>query len=130
MRTIAILISVFSFAALAAASITWYALESGRLYRLAQDVDLAPSGPRFEAGLTLRYLGSEDLSIPGAAVTLMKFDQEPCERPDLKTQMEIILPSGNPESSSVGVQIEKGCRWEIFVEQKDLFTKSLFAEGE
>ncbi len=117
-------VALLAFNAHGVAARPWNTFEEGRTYLLTQRLRLGNSGPDFAVGFPLRFLSEDSLQIPGAAVTLLTFVQESCDKPELSSEMEIILTYGNDENTSVGVQIAPGCRWEIFVEQKDLSTPS------
>lgn len=115
----------FTAALLLLAPLSWFDLDSGQRVELTQKISLGEKV--FPAGTSLELVSKEPLAIPGASLELLKLEQAPCPRPEWESEMEIVLPDGNPESSSVGIQLEQNCRWWVYVEEKDLFTPSFFA---
>ncbi len=112
------------------APVTWMDLDTGQEFRLTQPIELGASGPAFPEGTTLSLISREPLSIPGAPMELLGLEQIPCAHPEWTSDMEIITPLGNDERSAVGVQLDPGCQWKVYVETKDLFTPSFFARTE
>lgn len=110
-----------------AAPLDWNSLAEGDALVLTQKIQLGNPEPFFPAGTSLRLESREPLAMPGALLMLYRLTQSPCPHPEWESGMEIVTPAGNPESSAVGVQLGKGCQWEIFLEQKDLSTSSFFA---
>jgi hypothetical protein len=102
----------------------WFDLEVGQGLALTQEVVLG--GNPFKAGTELWLEDKEPLSVPGAPISFFTLYQSPCENPNLQSDLEIVVPTGNPESSAVGVELSRGCNWGIYVEDKDAFTPSFF----
>ena len=103
------------------AALSWMDLEPASPVRLTEKVTLGE--PSFPAGTRLFLEEKEGLGIP---VVRYKLREADCAHPEWESEMVIITPRGNEESSAVGVQLSRGCTWEVFVEQKDLLTPSLF----
>jgi len=114
-------------ALLLATPVSWYELETGDILSLAQDVHLEHAGHALPEGSAYRLIKKEPLSIPGAPMIYLGLEQAPCPQPEWESEMEIVVPRGNPERSAVGVELRPGCLLGIYVEQKDLFTSSLFS---
>jgi hypothetical protein len=108
-----------------AGALPWSELEVGSRYQLAQEVRLGES-PVFPVGMALALENQEPLSVPGEPLEYFEFRQLPCANPETTSEIEIVLPAGNEEASSVGVELQAGCLWGIYVESKDLFTPSIF----
>jgi hypothetical protein len=109
-----------------AAPLPWFDLEVGKGFVLTQEVVLG--GHPFAAGTQLFLEDSEPLPVPGAPLSFYTLYQSPCREPEAASQLEIIVPEGNPESSAVGVELSEGCNWGIYVEGKDLFTPSFLGQ--
>ena len=107
------------------ARLPWFDLEIGQGLVLTQEVVLG--GHPFKAGTQLFLEDREPLSVPGAPISFYTLYQSPCLEPESASQLEIIVPEGNAESSAVGVELTEGCNWGIYVEDKDLFTPSFLA---
>lgn len=103
----------------------WFDLEVGQGLVLTQEVVLG--GHPFKSGTQLYLEDREPLSVPGAPISFYTLYQSPCLEPESASQLEIITPEGNAESSAVGVELTEGCNWGIYVEDKDLFTPSFLA---
>lgn len=115
--TLALLFSLLSV-------LNWTDLNPAEPLILRQEVKLGEAA--FPAGTHFSLLSSEPLDLPGAPLVLFHLMKTPCEQPAQTHEMEIIVPEGAPEASSVGVELEAGCRWGVYVEQKDLLERSLF----
>lgn len=102
----------------------WFELEPNAEYSLSQDITVG--GHPFSAGTRLFLEEREPLSVPGAPLSFFVLHEVKCLEPDSASQLEIILPEGSPTGSEVGVELSEGCNWGIYVEDKDLFTPSLF----
>lgn len=106
------------------AALSWMDLEPSQGVQLTEKVTLGE--PSFPAGTRLLLEEKEGLGIP---VVRYKLREAECAHPEWESEMAIITPRGNEESSAVGVQLSRGCAWEVFVEQKDLLTPSLFTSS-
>lgn len=104
--------------------IAWNEPEIGDKLALTQDIDLVSA--KFPAGKALRLREVEPVAVPGAPLFLYTLTEEVCETPEAQTDLEIVTPNGNPESTAAGVQVSPGCVWEIYLEQKDFYTPSFF----
>lgn len=107
-------------------TVPWSEVETGDRLVLSQKVELGETGLSFSEGTKLQLLSIEPLALPGAPLLYLTLDQSPCEKPDAETGIEIVVPKGNAESSSVGIELTANCRWGIYLEQKDVFNPSLF----
>lgn len=105
----------------------WSDLEVGNSLRLTQAITLGESGPKFPENTRLVLSDIEPLELPGAPMVYLHLRELDCAHPDWRSDIEIVLPRGNPEASAVGVELAPNCRWGIFVEQKDLLQPSFLA---
>jgi hypothetical protein len=116
-----------TLALLMLSSLSWNNVDpEGQVFALTEKVTLGD--PYFPTGTELRLLEREPLTFPGANLMLYRLTQEPCAHPEWSSEMQIITPAGNQESSAVGVELGRGCQWSIYVEQKDLATSSFFRQ--
>ena len=104
--------------------LNWSEPGVGDRLALTQDIDLISVS--FPSETVLRLDAIEAVSVPGAPLVLYRLTQEKCDNPKAQSEIEIVTPKGNADSSAVGVQLLEGCVWEIYVEQKDLLTPSFF----
>jgi hypothetical protein len=105
--------------------LSWSELDPAEPLLLRQKIQLGEAA--YAPGTRFSLLGSEPLDLPGAPLVLFHLMKTPCAHPQQTHGMEIIVPEGGPEASSVGVELETGCRWSVYVEQKDLLQPSLFS---
>ncbi len=121
-----------AFALALLTALPWFDLEPEQTLRLTQKIALgqAAEQPSYPAGTSLVLREREPLAVPGAPLLLLKLEEASCAHPEWQSELEIITPAGNDESSAVGVQVYQGCRWEIYLEQKDLLTSSFFSAAE
>jgi len=59
-------------------------------------------------------------------VMLYIFDYKNCPGPAMKTDMEIIPVNGTSPVVEIGAQLEENCELNIYIENKDLMSTSLF----
>jgi hypothetical protein len=121
-----LILSLFSFNAFAS---EWSDLVKGKEYRITQDLQLSQkerSGSKLDIsqGDKVRLNSAEALSAIG--VTLYVFDYKNCPGPAMTTEMEIIPVQANRPVIEVGAQLETNCELHIYLENKDLKSKSLF----
>jgi hypothetical protein len=105
--------------------LSWTELDPAEPLWLRQEIKLGEVA--YAPGTRFSLLGREPLGLPGAPLVLFHLRKTPCEQPQQTHGMEIVVPEGGPEASSVGVELETGCRWSVYVEQKDLLQPSLFS---
>jgi hypothetical protein len=122
--------SLLSALLILAAPLSWTDLQPGEKLQLTEKITIGENGPSFPAGTALHYESAEPLDIAGYPVLFLKLKEIQCAHPEWNHEMEILVPKGNPESSSVGVELKPGCNWGIYVEQKDLFQPSFFTRSE
>ena len=107
--------------------LAWNEPEVGDRLALTQEISLGSSN--FTPGKTLRLQELEPLDISGSPLMHYLLVEESCEHPEAQSEMEIITPNGNDDSTAVGVELNPGCNWEIWLEQKDLYTSSFFSKA-
>ena len=59
-------------------------------------------------------------------VSIYRLQYKNCPGPAMKTEMEIIAVKNTAPMVEVGAQLEENCMLEIFIENRDLMTDSLF----
>ncbi|HXH73734.1 MAG TPA: hypothetical protein VNJ08_02125 [Bacteriovoracaceae bacterium] len=125
MRLIFVLLLI-SFNAFA---IEWRDLEVLKTYQLSQNFQL-PQTERSGSGMDFTkgevVLLKEQLPLSGFNVMLYIFKYIPCPGQDMQTDLEIIPVQGTSPVIEIGTQLEKGCELNVYIEVKDLFTKSFF----
>lgn len=118
-----ILLSVFTISA-QASSLKWSEVE-GTPLAAVQDI-YHSSGQEFSRGTKFRF---EDLTA-GASFLSIQFRGEQCRNAEIESdEIDLVIPPGGSESTSVGIQVGKDCLLRVFVETKDLQTDSFFGDG-
>lgn len=106
----------------------WNDLEANKIYRLSQTfqlqtIDRSRSLLDFRSGE--RFQLAEVVGLDMINVTLYSFYLHNCPGQALKTDMKIIPVRATSPVVEIGAQVDK-CRLEIFIENKDVLTKSFF----
>ncbi len=106
----------------------WNDLAAQEKYTLTQSFQL-PQTERSSSFIDImqgdQMILNEIIGLDMIKVTLFKFNYLNCPGMDLKTEMEIIAVNNSVPVIEVGALLEK-CTLEIFIENKDLMTNSLF----
>jgi hypothetical protein len=121
------LLSLLSSVNVQALPLEWQDMERDSRVLLTQSLELKGS-----RGETIRLPVDQVLTLEevyplsGLSVVNYVFRETPCGMPDSESEMELILPKGNPSGAEVGVTYLKGCALEIYVETKNLGQTSFF----
>ena len=119
-------VAIFLFSILCSMNslaLDWYDLDLDQSYKLDKTLVFEKEGIKLEKGESFKFY--ESIALP-ANVVLYQFEVENCPGPDLTTDMIIVDPSRETNDPSVGVQLAESCSLEIYVETKDIMSKSLF----
>lgn len=120
--------SLFLICALAlsaqASDLKWSEVEESTLVSL-QEIRHS-SGQEFSVGTKFQF---QDLVVGGGFLSF-QFRGEKCRNAEIVSdEIDLIIPPGGNERTSVGVQVGKDCLLQVFVETKDLQTQSFFGDG-
>lgn len=122
-KSILSLLFLFSFQAYC---LDWYDFDLDQTFILKKDLVFDQTELTLNKGNRFKLYDIISLLIN---VSLYQFEVEQCPDPNANTEMIIVDPSApNNEllDASVGVQLQKSCLLEVYVETKDLFSPSLF----
>lgn len=125
MRLFFILLMV-SFNALA---VQWTELEDGTEYKITQNFQLSQlerSGSKLDISRGDSVELKETIPLSMINVMLYIFDYKNCPGELMSTEMEIIPVLLTSPVVEIGAQLEKKCELHIYIETKDLMSKSLF----
>lgn len=103
-----------------AENVQWYDLEMYNRYTLTQDITF-DNGISFKTGQKFDMF---DFIAGGIPVAYFGMHSVDCKNPDDTAEL-IIVEVGNKK---IGAQLEEGCNLSLYVELKDFFTPSTFAE--
>lgn len=105
----------------------WRDLEVLQTYKLKQDFQLPQkerSGSLLDFSKEEELVLKEKMALSGIGVMLFIFKYVPCPGQEMETGMEIIPVQGTDPMIEIGAQLEAGCEFNVYVEIRDLFTKS------
>jgi hypothetical protein len=107
-----------------AQSADWADIEIGKNYVLNQSISF-PGVIDFHPGENAEVT---DLTVGGVPIIYFEVHFSDCKNPEFESEM--ILMNPNPEDAgndrSIGLALEKNCTMGIWVEPKDIYTKSIF----
>jgi hypothetical protein len=117
---------IISFNAIA---IEWTELSEKSSYKITQDFQLTQlerSGSKLDISKGDKVYLKEVMPLSAVNVILYIFDYKNCPGPALKTDMDIIPVHGTSPLVEIGAQLEENCELNIYIENKDLMSNSLF----
>lgn len=119
-----------SFNLYAAGNVSWYDFEYNQKTKLTQSIQLKQlherSGSLIEIKQGDGFVLRNAMGLGSLNVVLFTFDYLNCPGPQMRTDMEIIPVKNTYPVVEIGAQLTQNCKLEIFVENKDLMTKSFF----
>lgn len=124
MKKIIFLVSLVFSTSIFAANLEWYDLEMYGRYFLKQDITF-DNGISFKAGEQFDML---DFIAGGVPVAFFQMHQVNCQNADQTAEMILVDVPGENKNTVIGAQLEEGCNLGLYVETKDFFTESPFAE--
>lgn len=100
----------------------WQDLEIGDRVALNQTITLRENSIRtFELLKDSAFKIEDVAALPGLSVVLFGLASDHCVDVNFKSEMELVLPVADPSANSeVGVIFGEDCKFEIYVEAKDL----------
>ena len=104
-------------------ALDWYDLELEDKLSLDKEIRFEKENVIFKKGDGFKLYDVVTLPMN---VQIYLFEVLNCPGPDITTDMILIDPTSKAGDPSVGVQLAESCSMEVYVETKDLFTKSLF----
>lgn len=109
-----------------AAVLEWSDLELFNQYTLNQTISF-PGLAEIHAGEKFEMI---DVMAGGPPLIYYQMHLIDCKDPDATSEMTLINPSpgDHDRDRSIGAMMEEGCNISIWVEARDYYSKSLFAE--
>jgi hypothetical protein len=110
-------------------AVSWNDLEISNQYKINQQLQLRQierSGSMLEISAQESFILKEVIGLDMINVSLYRLQYKNCPGPAMKTEMEIIAVKNTAPVVEVGAQLEENCMLEIFIENRDLMTDSLF----
>ena len=122
MKYLLTFILIFSSLSISAQVLDWNELEIDQLLTLKQEIIFVNEALTITVGS--EFIVQDSIGLP-IDVELYQLQLTKCAFPEKITEM-ILLEPENKSDRSVGIQLKQNCVLEIFVESKDLFSKSFF----
>jgi hypothetical protein len=116
-----LLFSVNAFA------LDWWDLEANQKYKITQDFQLPQterSGSLLDVSVGDEVVFKYKVGIPGLNTQIFVFDYLACPGPQMETDLKYFPVQGTSPVINVGVHVEPVCELNVFIETKDVFTKS------
>lgn len=110
-------------------AVSWTDLEISNQYKINQQLQLRQierSGSTLEITAQETFILKEVIGLDMINVSLYRLQYKNCPGTAMKTEMEIIPVKNTSPVVEVGAQLEENCMLEIFIENRDLMTDSLF----
>ncbi|MBC7715089.1 MAG: hypothetical protein H7177_17215 [Rhizobacter sp.] len=127
MKKIILLATVLFSSSIFAASVQWSDLEQDKEYTSTQKF-VFENGVTLPAGEVYELREIEPLSIPGYPMMYYGFHKKDCTTPDQTADMSIVEVPGQDWDVEVGAELEEGCSLGLYLEVKDYYSASAFAE--
>ena len=124
MKLVLITLIMISFANADVAARLWSSIAVEDTVFLAQDLEIHNTDlllPR-----TSRMRVTEVSSMDMINVYLYKVKAESCSHPSATSELELYTVQQRRGQTTIGIELLKNCRLEIYVEKKDHKTRSLF----
>ncbi len=107
----------------------WNDLEISNEYKINQSFPLRQLGPSSSSldiveGET--FILNDIIGLDPINVVLYEFEYKNCPGQAIKTDMEIIAVKNTSPVVEVGAQLEENCKFQVFIENKDLMSESFF----
>ena len=116
---------VLMIPSLAVAGLPWADIVTETSYSLDKTFKIKNTAISFAKGSVINVI--ERAPVTMIQVERFKVEVKSCQYPDITSELElyeIVQPNGT--KTTVGIEVSKGCTLEMFVELKDLNTKSFF----
>jgi hypothetical protein len=120
-----ILVALFCLFSFSAIAMPWQEIEVDTDVILKQEIFFEKEG--FKIPKNTKFIVEDFMGLPQINVSLIKLILPKCKFSNLSTEM--ILATDEGGEAVVGLQLQKDCLLEVFVENQDLNKSSLFELG-
>lgn len=125
MKSLIIIVLILS-SSVFAKNLKWSGLYKNNSYTLTEQIDVTDRKEDFSIQADTKLKLVESSALPMINVQLFKFELPSCPSNSMKTELELLeVDQGNQKAVVVGYDIIENCILEIFIEQKDLYSKSI-----
>lgn len=107
----------------------WNEMDAGKTYSLTQGFSLKQnerSGSMLEIRKGQKLFLKEVMPLGSVPVLAYIFDYKNCPGTAMTTEMEIIPVTGTKPVVEIGAQLDENCELTIYLETKDMISKSFF----
>ncbi len=117
------------FVSLNVMAVEWNDLEVSSEYKINQSFPLRQLGPN-SSYLDImegeKFKLNDIIGLDSINVVLFELEYKNCPGQAIKTDMEIIAVKNTSPVVEVGAQVEENCKFQVFIENKDLMSESFF----
>lgn len=107
-------------------NLKWSSLYKGNTYTLNQQINVTDTKEDFSVPAQSKLKLIDSSALPMISVQLYKFSLPSCPSSSMKTELELLeLPQGNAKVVVIGFDVIENCILEVFIEQKDIYSKSI-----
>ncbi len=107
----------------------WNDLEVSSEYKIKQSFPLRQLGPN-SSNLDImegeKFILNDIIGLDSINVVLFELEYKNCPGQAMKTDMEIIAVKNTSPVVEVGAQLEENCKFQVFIENKDMMSESFF----
>jgi hypothetical protein len=107
------------------ATTNWSQVTSGSQYYLQNNLTISNTSTTFSKGA--KFVVTERTPLSMIKVEMFKIKALECADVDAVSELELYeIPQSNGKKITVGIELGEECELEVFVELKDLYSRSLF----
>lgn len=117
------------FVSLNVMAVEWNDLEVSSEYKINQSFplrQLGPSSSYLDIMEGEKFKLNDIIGLDSINVVLFELEYKNCPGQAIKTDMEIIAVKNTSPVVEVGAQVEENCKFQVFIENKDLMSESFF----
>lgn len=121
-----LILLVLLSSASAFANFKWSDLIEGKDYTVDRDIELAKNLEVFKIAKGDSFKLVEFKELPMINVYLGQFKVDSCKDNEQTSEMILVDIKDNSKTTTVGANLSQECILEVYLEKRDLYSKSLF----
>lgn len=127
MKLLILILSLVSMASASSATVNWNSQEINRTYKLNKTIKLQHDDGFITIPTNTYFELYEITELSMIKVHLHKYNISNCPSQSMETDLELIqVKQPGNSTTSVGVNLTKGCKVEIFIDMNEYQTNSFF----
>lgn len=109
-----------------AKNMKWSSIYKNNSYTLTEQIDVTDRKEDFSIPVDTKLKLVESNALPMINVQLFKFELPSCPSSSMKTELELLeINQEGQEAVVIGYDVVENCILEVFIEQKDIYSKSI-----